>query len=223
MTKIIRFFSIIILLIFGSLANAMCEKPENKMFRGIESNNLVLIEEAFIDFLKKFSHIIPHGRFIDNNYCDLYGTNFLILASKLGHIEAAENLIKFGANINIADIFGDNALSYAICNDNIKLVQMLVNAGASINDYLKHKPTPLMQASYSGKLNIVKFLISKDAIINNKDAQGFTAIDIARKEGHMEIVDFLEKQLAMKRDFLIKNLSEHFPKGVDKMITEYIY
>lgn len=153
---------------------------------------------------------------------DSLGYTWLALAAQSGDLEAVNNLIANGAEIDVIEPNGYTALELAAQNGHVKIVQVLLKAGsdlninhkalvlASQNNHLEivlalldagvavdHKiaegPSALMQAALCGHLQVIRVLLGKQADVNREAVDGATALMLAAQEGHLEAVQALLK------------------------------
>ena len=117
----------------------------------------------------------------------------LILASKNGHMDAVDVLLKSGADANYRDSSGWTALHNASHKGHDSVVQLLLdwkpvpNVDAQdINDN-----TPLHVASFHGKSTVVTILLEGGASVDARDRQGGTPLHDASQGGHLEVVRLL--------------------------------
>ncbi|CAL1283689.1 unnamed protein product [Larinioides sclopetarius] len=146
------------------------------------------------------SHQFPNYREDPNAY-NSYGTTPLhVLCLTNDCCQAAEELIKSGAQVNAANHFGCTPLHFAVIHRNEWMVQILMEYGADVNLQdmngntalhfaVRNSQTLLYLPEYqTGDLWIVQKLISKGADIDvfNKDNE--TPLMWAIKEDNMDIV-----------------------------------
>lgn len=77
-------------------------------------------------------------------------TNALIEAAHQGHLDVAELLVAFGAQLNQLGEFGYCALDHAAWRGDAPMVHMLVNAGCFIDQQDDRGQTPYMNAGSAG-------------------------------------------------------------------------
>ena len=104
----------------------------------------------------------------------LYGCKF----------DAAELLLRRGANINSADSSGLTALHQAVyyCHGEKKLssfLERLIQHGADVNARDTQGVTPLIYALQHNDLPIAELLLTKGADVNARDTQGSTPLVLA--------------------------------------------
>jgi len=223
MNKSIKLFSIATLLLSSSLVNAMYEAPADKMWRGVKSNDPIVMQEAYEDFVGNRINC-DTSIFLNNNYdenLDHQQDNYLIYASRFGYISVIEKLIELGIKLKVKNENNQGARAFiiAVVKGNVEIVEALLKAGVDIDATNEYKETALSDES---KLDMVRLLVNKGASITKKNDNGSTAIDLARMRWRTKIANFLQEQLILKRDVITKELSEYFPRGIDKMITEYV-
>lgn len=122
--------------------------------------------------------------------------NKLFAAIRLNDVEAVENLIREGVDVNECDPrdilgAGNSPLHDAANNGNIKIVSLLVTAGAEINAQCDYGWTPLLRACNAGHTDVAKFLITSGAEVNIKNYEGYTAL-MRTMANNSELIDFLK-------------------------------
>jgi CubicO group peptidase (beta-lactamase class C family) len=102
----------------------------------------------------------------------------LHLAVLQGNLDAVNQNIEAGTDLNKKDQFGSTPLIVAATFGKTEIAKALINAGADLNIADKNESTPLIIASFLGRTQIVKLLIDKgaDKYVRNND--GSTAFDI---------------------------------------------
>ncbi|KAJ8933670.1 hypothetical protein NQ314_013882 [Rhamnusium bicolor] len=91
------------------------------------------------------------------------GLNALHLASKDGHVEIVEELLKRGAVVDAATKKGNTALHIASLAGQEEVVKLLVQHGASVNVQSQNGFTPLYMAAQENHDNVVKYLLANGA------------------------------------------------------------
>ena len=111
-----------------------------------------------------------------------------------GYLCIAENLISFGARVDIKDDVDFDPLLYALLNGHNKMVKLLLQYGPDINSKDKKGYTSLYAAAFGGHYEVVKTLIQHGA---DKDCQRnvakFSPIHCAAQNGHANVVKLLLK------------------------------
>ncbi|OGX07394.1 MAG: hypothetical protein A2Y06_01415 [Omnitrophica WOR_2 bacterium GWA2_37_7] len=148
--------------------------------------------------IKMIEYLIKEGADVD--HVSSFSNSVLINAIALENMEAAEVLIKAGAEVNVKGL-------------------QLIMHGISVN----WNWTPLMTAVYKGNLDLVKLLIQKGAKVNEKGwsrlpEEPETAADIAAYSGNLDILKYLMK----KRGELSKSAIFLSARSGRKDVVEYL-
>jgi ankyrin repeat protein len=125
----------------------------------------------------------------DNATAD--GTTPLHWASYRDDLDAADRLIRAGANVDAANDLGATALWIASLNGSAAMVARLLAAGANPKAALLAGETPLMAAARSGNPRVVEQLLAKGADANPRGPRGQTALMWAVAEQHPDVVKVL--------------------------------
>lgn len=117
------------------------------------------------------------------------------LAAYFGHREAAEYLLRKGANANAV---GDNelrftALTGALTQGHREVAKLLVATGADVNHRTGEGLTPLMYPAFHGDAETAAFLLDHGADVNARDNDGKTALGIAVEKGHDDVASVLRR------------------------------
>ena len=111
------------------------------------------------------------------------GTTPLHWAVRANDVDAAQRLLRSGANPDAANRYGVTPLSLAATNASAPLIQALLQAGAHPTDSI------LMTAARIGNPEIVRMLIARGADANARESSlGETALMWAAAENHPEAV-----------------------------------
>ncbi|HEY2842123.1 MAG TPA: ankyrin repeat domain-containing protein [Bryobacteraceae bacterium] len=114
------------------------------------------------------------------------GTTPLHWAVRANDIDAAQRLLRTGANPNAANRYGVTALSLAATNASAPAVDLLLKAGAHPTDAI------LMTAARSGNADVVRMLLVQGAAANARESSlGETALMWAAAENHPDAVRML--------------------------------
>lgn len=119
------------------------------------------------------------------------GTTPLHWASYRDDVNAADRLIRGGANVNAANDLGATALWIASVNGSAAMVERLLAAGANPNLALVAGETALMAAARSGNARIAERLLAKGADPNAHGARRQTALMWAVSDHHPDVVKVL--------------------------------
>ncbi|KAJ8680425.1 hypothetical protein QAD02_016212 [Eretmocerus hayati] len=107
------------------------------------------------------------------------GDTPLLTAVRVNNVEAVDNLVKCGANIQIANNHGDTCLHLA--NDEA-MVSFLLKAGAGIESVNNLGDTPLLAAIRDNNLEIASCLIKNGANINSLNSKEQTCLHLAKSD-----------------------------------------
>jgi len=150
------------------------------------------------------------------NYCDEYGTTFLIWASTRGYTNDVKSLIDNGADVNARNNSGQTALMGASWMDHTEIVELLLENGADVNAKSNDGQTALMIVSdcdeefinyfvglkgiqqvrmMNNKENIIRLLQRYGADFNLKDNNNNTAFDLANQCSDRWVADDIIKLL----------------------------
>jgi ankyrin repeat protein len=111
------------------------------------------------------------------------GTTTLHLAVQRDDLQAADKLIRSGADVKAANRYGVTPLQLAATNGNAALVERLIAAGADPNTALPDGETVLMTAARTGRAEAVKALVARGADVHAKERlKGQTALMWAAAE-----------------------------------------
>lgn len=119
------------------------------------------------------------------------GSSALHWASYHDSLEAAEQLLVVGANVNATTDLGVTPLWLAIENGNSQLVAALLQAGADPSIELLSGETIVMTASQVGNADIVRQLLAAGADPNPAVTREQTALMWAAGQGHSAVVEAL--------------------------------
>ena len=131
----------------------------------------------------------------DVNITNKRNVTSLMVASKMGNVDATNVLLSAGADRTIKDVDGDTWIHYAVHGDCSKeVLQSIIDQGADVNITNKRNVTSLMVASNKGNVDAIKVLLSAGADRTIKDVDGNTWIHYAvhgdcRKEVLQTIID----------------------------------
>jgi ankyrin repeat protein len=144
------------------------------------------------------SHPRSNGRGPPQNFKlgdDIGRGSPLHFATKFGHVEAVEFLLRAGADVEARDEQGLTALQFAIITLKFKdLSDMLIAAGANLNTRDNGGATLLMSAARCYQLKPIEYLISMSNTglhLQARDDYGDTALHYALKVGALEVAQRL--------------------------------
>jgi ankyrin repeat protein len=113
------------------------------------------------------------------------------MASRNGHKDLLEALIKNDYKVNAQDSDGRTALMLAAQNGHKDIVEVLIGGGAKVNAKASDDCTALMLAAQNGHKDLVEYLLGKGAKVNAKASNGCTALIIAALNGRKDVVEAL--------------------------------
>ena len=120
----------------------------------------------------------------------------LIVAAANGNIQRVQELLEYGADINIKNYDGDTVLIEASYRGYTEIVRLLLEKGADPNIKNRFEQTALMMASTRGYTKIVRLLLENGADPNiRNNVSGMTALDQALIYEHTDIVELLERHI----------------------------
>ena len=129
----------------------------------------------------------------------LQGWTKLHMVCSEGDKDAAEFLIRNGADVNLRDKRGATPLWIAASRGHREIVELLIEKGADINaSDGRREATPLLIAARSGHADVVELLIAKGADVNVPDNQGLTPLAMAKQGKHTEVVNVLRQHGAVE-------------------------
>jgi len=116
----------------------------------------------------------------------------LFRAVELMDLEAVEEALENGADVDATNNYDDCPLICAERNGHTEIVQLLLDYGANIDVYTRGDIKRILQrAVENNHIEIVQLLLSYRAEINASDKYGNTALHTAAIYGHIEIARFL--------------------------------
>lgn len=121
----------------------------------------------------------------------------LMYASRLGHVQIVEVLVKAGADANANNHVYGTGLMQAAKYGHIEVMKVLLENGAEIDKRSREK-TPLMIAVISNQSEVVKYLLQNGANKSITRSDGTNAMHLAKKLGHEEIMRVLSKSSLKK-------------------------
>ena len=182
----------------------------NKLFGACKTGNLQAVKMWLTENKGK-----------DINYVQ-DGQTALYLASEVGNIEVVDELLRAGADVNLAS--GESGWTRPIvaasANGHLEVVKLLLKSGANkyiftaMQEGYKYPEifqffidrgedvnntqyywgdSPLMHFSEMGNKEIVELLLKAGADVNIKNEDGKTALILAQENNHTAIVELLKQ------------------------------
>ncbi len=115
----------------------------------------------------------------------------LVVSIREGDMEAVQQALSDGADVNSKDMMGDNPLHAAAMNGQKEIAELLIAEGAEVNAKGKPGRTPLHWAAYDNHKETVVLLIGKGADVNAREKNGETPLHHAAAYGNSEISELL--------------------------------
>ena len=106
--------------------------------------------------------------------------NNLIDAAKSGDMEALEDFIAIGKDVNMVDAEGRTPLHFCAAYNRIQAAAQLISAGADLEKSDSKQNTPLHYAAGYGRGEIASMLLEAGAIGSAKNATGKTPYDLVK-------------------------------------------
>jgi len=103
----------------------------------------------------------------------------LLEAAKLGDIEAAEDYIAIGKDVNEGDSESRRALHFASGAGHVELCELLLEEGAAVDAKDSKMNTALHYAAGYGRVDVISLLIDRGAAVGLQNGSGKRAIDLA--------------------------------------------
>jgi ankyrin repeat protein len=119
------------------------------------------------------------------------GMTPLMYALFHGHEEAAEHLMRLGANVGVRSRSGRSTLHGACWGGSTALVERMLRLGLDVNATDEERATPLHFASQLGHVDVVTMLLRHGADLEAEDSSGWTALSEALRNGKMGVVECL--------------------------------
>jgi ankyrin repeat protein len=87
-------------------------------------------------------------------------------AAQSGDLDALNQALSQGAEVNVRGDSGDTGLNIATENGHLAVVQRLLEAGANTENQGGFNKTPLENATFAGQIEVVQLLLEKGARIS---------------------------------------------------------
>lgn len=152
-----------------------------------------LIKAAEDNDLEKMKKLLTTKNVSPNVRTRVEGYPALLTAIDNRSYDAAEMLLKFGANVNITDRRKrETALMKAAEAGNMKLMALLLPHKPDIDLRDAQGQTALMKAVRGRKMRALQTLLKEKSNVNGTDKLGNTALDYARQNRDTRMMKLLE-------------------------------
>ncbi|CAG9320403.1 TRF4_3 [Blepharisma stoltei] len=124
------------------------------------------------------------------------GVSLLMHAAKMGQIQLADLLIRYGAPVDDKDNESRTPLMY-VCEsdygDNVDVVELLLNCKAQVDSKDANGNTALHKCGERGYVNSMRALLDSAAFFNAQNKDKDTPLHFAARFGHEQCVELLLK------------------------------
>lgn len=120
------------------------------------------------------------------------GETPLMAAAAMGDLEAVEQAIADGEDVNEKNAEGADALMYSVSSGDTEVVSYLIDNGADVNTVDDYE-TALATAVMYGEYDIALLLLEKGADPKLAGPQGISALDYAEVTTEAELIELLEE------------------------------
>ncbi|MEO8400482.1 MAG: ankyrin repeat domain-containing protein [Gammaproteobacteria bacterium] len=124
------------------------------------------------------------------NNVDSKKWSWLHLASRYGHVDEMDKLIKAGVDINQTSIRGETPLYLAVEARRLDATKTLIKASADVNksNTDKDQNTSLFIAAQKGFPELVDVLLLNGAVVDKSNNHDVTPLLVAASQGHLDVV-----------------------------------
>lgn len=112
--------------------------------------------------------------------CTIYQLPNLTGACRHGDVEATEDFIAVGKDVNMQDAEGRTPLHYAAAHNHTRVAKVLTDAGANTEVSDTKDNTPLHYAAGYGRVDVVDILLQAGADVSKQNHTGKTALELAK-------------------------------------------
>ena len=181
------------------LVAAYCLEAQLAEFLADKTVTLNIFEAAATGRTTHLIRLLARTPELVNSFAD-DGFQPLGLACFFGHAEAAEYLMKAGAQINAAsnNELTVTPLQSAVAGGHTAIVRMLLKNGAQPNVRERGGFTPLHAAAQNGDLESIQLLILAGADLHLRANNGQRPVDLAEEKGHSRAVEILKREITKR-------------------------
>jgi ankyrin repeat protein len=181
------------------LVAAYCLEAQLAEFLADKTVALNIFEAAATGRITHLIRLLARNPDLVNSFAD-DGFQPLGLACFFGHAEAAEYLVKAGAQVNTSsnNELMVTPLQSAVAGGHIPIVRMLLKNGAQPNVRERSGYTPLHAAAQNGDAVAIQLLILHGADLHLKAVNGKLPVDLAEEKGHSRAVEILKREITKR-------------------------
>lgn len=139
----------------------------------------------------------------------------LHVASRCGHTETVDKILKAGGDVDALTVKGHTALHDAAEAGNLNIIRLLLAAGSDARAMTRSRTTPLYRAARNGSLEAVKLLIEKDSNVNATTWDSWTPLHEAIERDHFNVAEFL---IGAGADLTCKTSNGQTPMDLARML-----
>jgi ankyrin repeat protein len=152
-----------------------------------------LFKAAYTSRWDSVKTLMAHGADI-NHYVPRHslGNTLLTQMTKNRGLKHVENVLKLGADPNIANEDGNRALHQAALQGHTDKIKVLLKYKAEINAAGRNGNTPLMSAALSNQTDAVRLLLKKGANPHIANQKGANPLEAAKAHENPELIALLE-------------------------------
>jgi len=174
-------------------------EPNLANFLADKIATLSVFEAAAIGRITHLVRLLARDPELVNSYSD-DGFQPLGLACFFGHLDAADYLVRAGANVNSAsnNEQGFTPLHSAVAGRHIPIMKMLLKNGANPNVRDGSGNTPLHTAAFNGDLESIQALILGGADLKIRNANGKIPFDLAAEKGRVQAAELLKREITKR-------------------------
>lgn len=173
---------------------AYCRNSEAVQTLREHKSQLDIFEAATLGEVERVKQLLHEKPELLNGY-SADGFTVLGLAAFFGHLDLAKELLKNGADPNVAanNQFKVAPLHSACATSNLEMATLLIQNGADANAKQMQNVTPLHSAAHNGELTLVQLLANNGADINAKMDNGQTPLSMAEEAKCKKTADLIKK------------------------------
>jgi ankyrin repeat protein len=181
------------------LVAAYCLEAQLAEFLADKTVALNIFEAAATGRTTHLIRLLARNPDLVNSFAD-DGFQPLGLACFFGHADAAEYLVKAGAQVNTSsnNELMVTPLQSAVAGGHIPIVRMLLKNGAQPNVRERSGYTPLHAAAQNGDAVAIQLLILHGADLHLKAVNGKLPVDLAEEKGHSRAVEILKREITKR-------------------------